>query len=307
MTIELAPHQIAAVHRALALLRERGGVILADEVGLGKSFVAAAVAARISGAIEFIVPAGLIAQWRETQRAFGVDAPITTPDRIVNEPFAPRANGERLIIVDEAHAFRNPATQRYDALARRSIGARLMLVTATPICNSPDDLHALIALIAADDALRNAGVASLDDAFRLRHNDQLAILMRELVIRRGREVLDAHLQFGRIERQVVWYDLMTASIDALQFPLIGGHASLLRSVLWRRLESSEAALLESIKRQTRFYERALDCLASGRTLTKSDYRSAFGDEDADAFQEVLFWDVFASDAAQGDAEEVQAL
>jgi superfamily II DNA/RNA helicase len=81
---------------------------------------------------------------------------------------------------------------------------------------------------------------------------------------------------------------------------------LLRRILWRRLESSEAALLESIRRQTRFYERALDCLRSGRTLDKREYRRAFGhEEDRDAFQEVLFWDVFAPAETRIDADEIR--
>ena len=301
MTIELAPHQIAAVARARELLRDRGGVILADEPGLGKSFVAAAVARDFDS--ECIVPAGLIEQWRTTLDAFGVNAPITTPDRIINEPCMPGTKAGRLIIVDEAHAFRNPQTQRYAALARRSIGARLMLVTATPICNSPDDLHALVALIARDDSLRAEGVPSVEEAFRLRRADEIAIVMRELMIRRGSDVLD---RFATLDRQIIRHHVPDAPIDTLRFPLIGGHASLLRGVLWRRLESSEAALLESVKRQTRFYERALDSLASGHTLTKRDYRSAFGDEDADALQEVLFWEVFATEGTRVEAEEIRA-
>ncbi len=306
MTIELAPHQREAVQRVRDTLDARGGVILADEVGLGKSYVAAAVASRSRAAIDLVVPAGLIAQWTATLEAFGVAANITSHDRIVSESFAPGRDGERLIIVDEAHAFRNPQTQRYAALARRSIGARLLLVTATPVCNSPDDLRALVALIAADDALRDRGVASIEDAFQRLNHDELLAVMSALVIRRGREVVDGALAFGRLERRLVRHEVFAAPIDALLFPLVGAHLTLLRSVLWRRLESSEAALIESVRRQTRFYQRALDCLASGHTLTKRDYRAAFGDEDQDAFQEVLFWEVFANDAARADAVEIRA-
>lgn len=272
---------------------------------MGKSYVAAS-AITPGIATELIVPAGLVQQWQETLELFNVSARVTTHDRIVSEPFVPEGKGERLIIVDEAHAFRNPHTQRYDALARRSIGARLVLVTATPICNSPDDLHALVSLIAADDALRAEGVASIDDAFRSHRNDELVIVMNELVIRRGREVLGDPLRFGELQRDVVRHELPPAAIDELQFPLIDGHHSLLRSVLWRRLESSEAALLESLRRQSRFYERALDCLASGRTLTKRDYRRAFGDEEGEAFQEVLFWDLFAGDDVRANAADIRA-
>jgi superfamily II DNA or RNA helicase len=82
-------------------------------------------------------------------------------------------------------------------------------------------------------------------------------------------------------------------IDELRFPLVG-ETAILRRFLWRRLESSEAALIESLRRQRRFYERALAAIAAGRTLPKRDYRAAFAhEEDRDAFQEVLFWDLFA--------------
>jgi hypothetical protein len=180
-------------------------------------------------------------------------------------------------------------------------------VTATPICNSPDDLASLIALIAADDALRSSGVASIDDAFRIRDSDAIRTVIAELVIRRDRDVLPESLRFGTIARHVIRHRVADVrEIEALRFPLVDAHHDLLRRVLWRRLESSEAALIESVRRQTRFYERALDCLRSGRTLTKREYRHAFGDEeDRDALQEVLFWDVFAPRGTRVDAEEIR--
>lgn len=302
--IELAPHQREAVDRIRILLDRHQGAILADEVGLGKSFVAAALA---SNASEVIVPASLVGQWNETLSDFGVEARVITHDSLLGDRFVPQPRRQRLLIVDEAHAFRNSTTQRYHALALRSIGAKLLLVTATPICNSPDDLHSLIALIAADDALRAIGVASIDDAFRHRDANAIRTILGELVIRRDRDVLSPDLQFGSIERHVIRHPLLDANgIDELRFPLISDHHALLRRILWRRLESSEAALLESIRRQARFYERALDCLRTGRTLNKRDYRRAFGhEEDRDAFQEVLFWDVFAPAEARIDADEIR--
>lgn len=306
--IELAPHQSDAVDRIQTLLARYRGAILADEVGLGKSFVAAAVAAALPVyTIEVIVPASLVGQWQETLDDFGVDARVITHDSLPGDRFVAQPREQRLLIVDEAHAFRNSSTQRYQALALRSIGARLLLVTATPICNSPDDLYSLIALIAADDAIRSIGVASIGDSFRNRDANAIRKAISALVIRRDRDVLSPDLQFGTIVRRVIRHPLLDANgIEDLRFPLISGHHALLRRILWRRLESSEAALLESIRRQTRFYERALDCLRTGRTLNKREYRRAFGhEEDHDAFQEVLFWDVFAPGEARIDADEIR--
>ncbi|HWS71848.1 MAG TPA: DEAD/DEAH box helicase [Thermoanaerobaculia bacterium] len=305
----LAEHQSEAVARLVVLLRERGGAILADDVGLGKSFVAAAVARELGVETEWIVPATLVAQWRETLNAFGIEGRIVTHDSLIHDAVAAVAGAarERLVIVDEAHAFRNPRTRRYDALARRALGARLLLVTATPVCNSIADLEALVALITDDDALLDCGVASIDLAFERRDREGVETIVRELVVRRERDVLPPALQFGALQRHVVRHPVfdVAGEIDALRFPLVGS-APLLRRFLRRRLESSEAALLESIRRQLRFYERALDCLASGRTLTKRDYRRAFAnEEDREAFQQVLFWELWAPSGGVADAREVR--
>jgi superfamily II DNA or RNA helicase len=285
----LAAHQSEAAARAAELLRAYRGAILADEPGLGKSYVAAEVM-RAFEEVNLIVPAALIAQWRETLAELDVRATLMTHDALLRDPFVaePRA---RLVVVDEAHAFRNPNTKRYAALARRTAGASVLLVTATPVCNGIADLEALIRLIACDDVLAGAGVPSIDAAFEGRDRELIAQVVEALVIRRDRGVLPQELQFGALERSVIRHPSPPVHIDELEFPLVDDPA-ILRRFLWRRLESSPAAFLESILRQQRFYERALAAVAAGRTLRKRDYRDAFGvDED---FQEVLFWDLFAS-------------
>ena len=302
----LAEHQVDAVERCRRTLQRYGGAILADDVGLGKSYVAAELA-RAFSRVDLIVPAALIEQWKQTLAQFGVTARMLTHDGLVGDPFVAEA-AERLVIVDEAHAFRNPRTQRYAAVARRSVAAHLLLVTATPVCNSVDDLRALIDLLAPDDLLAAEGVPSIDVAFE--HRDRLLIdrIVGALVIRRDRSVLPPSLQFGNLQRRIIRHPVLAEArplIEELRFPLIG-ESALLKRFLWRRLESSEAALLESLRRQTRFYERAIECLAAGRALPKRDYRRAFGhEEDCDAFQQVLFWELFVPPAAQIDGNELR--
>lgn len=290
LSYNLAPHQTEAAEILTALLDRRGGAILADDVGLGKSYVAAAVAGtmrRRGFGVELIVPATLVAQWSEI-----VDEPAITHDSLAGDPRLPDLTRKRLLVVDEAHAFRNRKTQRWYALARRSVGARLLLVTATPICNSADDLFALVSLIAADDALRDCGVASIEEAFRVCDAHSLDAIVSELVVRRERDVLPPELYFGELERQVIQHPIAAAPIDELQFPLSSA-VPLLRQFLWRRLESSDAALLESVRRQLRFYTRVLE---SGRGLTRRDYRRAFAhEEESDAYQQILFWDLWTGD------------
>lgn len=295
----LADHQREAAGRAVELLSTRGGLLLADEVGLGKSYVAAEVMRRVGVHSELVVPAALVEQWRETLVQFELVARVLTHDGIVRDPFMATAT-RRLVVVDEAHAFRNPRTQRYAALARRTVGARVLLVTATPVCNSIGDLEALVRLIARDDLLADAGVPSIDVAFALRDLAAIDVVVNALVIRRDRSVLPPELRFGQLQRSVIRHPVLDAPlIDELRFPLVGAsddsstHA-ILRRFLRRRLESSEAALIESLRRQLRFYDRALAAIAAGRSLPKRDYRRAFAaEEERDAFQGVLFWEIFA--------------
>ncbi|HVS31933.1 MAG TPA: helicase-related protein [Thermoanaerobaculia bacterium] len=302
----LAEHQLVAVARIAELIDECGGAILADEPGLGKSFVAAACAAGEEG-VEVIVPASLRSQWAETLSMFGATARILTHDGIIGDPFVPQPQ-RRLVIVDEAHGFRNPRTQRYAALARRTAGAGVLLLTATPICNSVDDLKALIDLVTPDDGLAARGLPSIDSAFERRDPEAIAAIVSALVIRRTRGQLPEHLQFGSLRRRVIRHPAnatIDAAIDALQFPLVAPSA-ILRQFLRRRLESSPAALMESLRRQRRFYERALECFAAGRTLPKREYRRVFAhEEDADAFQRVLFWEVFVPQTTSASAAVVE--
>jgi hypothetical protein len=182
----------------------------------------------------------------------------------------------------------------------------VLLVTATPVCNSVNDLDALIRLIARDDLLADLGVPSLDVAFSTRDFDAIDRVVAALVIRRDRSVLPEALRFGDLDRRVIRHPVLDLpQLDELQFPLVAEQAILRRFLRWR-LASSEAALLESVRRQLRFYERALSAVAAGRTLPKRDYRRAFAhEEDRGAFQDVLFWELFAP-PGEADPEAIRA-
>jgi len=142
--IRLAPHQVEAAARLLALLGRWGGGVLADATGMGKTFVAISVA-RIMTPVLIVAPAALRQMWREALRRTGVDARIESYEAlsrgqtmVVERP--------ALLVLDEAHHARNPRSKRYAALADLAWGARVLLLTATPIHNRGRDLRALVAL-----------------------------------------------------------------------------------------------------------------------------------------------------------------
>src|SRR3712207_6291954 len=61
-TITLRPHQRVAIDRLRRIIREFGGALLADEVGLGKTYVAVALAREASAPL-VVAPAALHDMW----------------------------------------------------------------------------------------------------------------------------------------------------------------------------------------------------------------------------------------------------
>src|SRR5213596_1104917 len=192
----LAPHQIPAAERLSAIIRRHGGALLADEVGLGKSYVALAVALARHEPFVLVVPAVLVPQWRGLLDRFGVqETPIITHERLSVSgrqvgaqhaaPLHPHAG---LFVIDEAHRFRNPETNRYRSLARLVVGSRVLLVTATPIHNSVADLLHLLRLFLRDHALAALGVPSLRNAARREADRSLAqAAVARVIVARSRD------------------------------------------------------------------------------------------------------------------------
>lgn len=179
--IQLNPHQINAYCAAVQSLHT-GGIVLADEVGLGKTIEAGLSLkhAIADGARHILIalPATLRKQWEiELQEKFGLEAFIL--DRLTVESDAyhwqswlekgshvrivlasydyssklmqrfPNVKWD-LIIIDEAHNLRNVfhGTKRAKRLYELTQGIPKILLTATPLQNSLNDLHGLISFIA---------------------------------------------------------------------------------------------------------------------------------------------------------------
>jgi superfamily II DNA or RNA helicase len=220
---DLAAFQEDALRRAESALRRHGGVLLADGVGLGKTFLGLALAEaelRRGGAVVVVAPPSLRKEWLPPLRrlarsagtrlyaaagedaAAGVDAGGTprllwlSHGAMSREGAPPRAAGAALVIVDEAHGYRNPATRRYRALALLCRGARVALLTATPINNSLWDLYFQLRLFAGDGEFAAAGVPDLRQAFAAAAEAgtpaPILPVLREVVIRRTRPFLRDH-------------------------------------------------------------------------------------------------------------------
>ena len=125
------------------LLREHRGALLADEAGLGKTYVAAAMM-RDSVRPLIVIPAALRAMWRSALLAADVSATMVSYSAL-SRGTVPAGDFD-LIVLDEAHHARTSSTLRYAMLASLAARARVLLITATPVHNRRAELAALFAL-----------------------------------------------------------------------------------------------------------------------------------------------------------------
>ena len=320
----LAPHQVPAAERLSAIIASHGGALLADAVGLGKSYVALAVALTRAEPFALVVPAVLVPQWRGLLDRFGIpETLIITHESLSLRPVRPSGRqAVGFVVVDEAHRFRNPDTNRYRALARLVVGSRVLLVTATPVHNRIADLFHLFRLFLWDHGLAALGVPSLRRAAREGAGTQhtaplLAAAAARLIVSRSRDRVRTGYDGGPIA--LAFPDLAAAETvragpapDSVLAELVAGikrlradgsAAPLLRLMLLRRLGSSLAAFRATLLRHEAYLDLAARAAAEGRGLSPREFQSCFPRAAESDIQLVLFpllLDAESIDAAADD-------
>jgi superfamily II DNA or RNA helicase len=143
-------YQTDAVQMAINAIKNHNGVIVADVVGLGKSIIASTVARNLRLRTLVICPPHLEEQWRGYRDDFGFTASVYTTGKLEEALLyyerIVKADEQYLIIVDEAHRYRNEYTIDYTILHQLCSGNKVMLLTATPFNNKPDDIYAMVKL-----------------------------------------------------------------------------------------------------------------------------------------------------------------
>ena len=143
-------YQTDAVQMALNALNNHNGAIIADVVGLGKSVIASTIARNLRLRTIIVCPPHLYKQWEGYRDEFGFTATVFSAGKIEDAVLYYQElvkEGEQfLIIIDEAHRFRNEYTQDYALLHNLCSGNKVLLLTATPFNNQPADIYAMIKL-----------------------------------------------------------------------------------------------------------------------------------------------------------------
>ena len=144
-------YQEEAVLNARKVLDEYGGVFLSDVVGLGKTYMSALLAQQLDGRCLVIAPPHLLdknkrGSWPNVFSDFQVRQTDFESagklDDLVQRDLSKYTN----VFIDESHRFRTETNRTYEMLAQICRGKRVILVSATPLNNTPRDILSQVKL-----------------------------------------------------------------------------------------------------------------------------------------------------------------
>ena len=151
----LFEYQTAAVKIAAHHLNKRGGVLIGDVVGLGKTLMATALA-KVFQDDHFtetliICPKNLVKMWEDYVSEYRLLAKVLSVTRVQNE--LPTLRRYRVVLIDESHNLRNRAGRRYRAIQEyvQENESKCILLSATPYNKSYLDLSSQLRLFVPEE------------------------------------------------------------------------------------------------------------------------------------------------------------
>ncbi len=226
LNLEYQRHAVASTKK---ILDAYNGVFLADVVGLGKTYIAALLARQLPGRKLVICPPVLQEYWYETFSEFGVTRfkveSIGKLDHILQEG----AKKVDYVFIDEAHRFRNEYTQGFEKIHEICFGKKVILVSATPLNNTLDDIHSQLKLFQIPRRSTIPGVPNLDGLFGYWHNQlgqhsksdpEYAALMKEGA-KEVREKVLKYVMVRRTRTEIKNYFSKDIEQRGLSFPTMG--------------------------------------------------------------------------------------
>lgn len=258
--VTLHPHQREGLERIRRLIAQHGGALLADEVGLGKTFVALAAAREARDPL-VVAPAALRDVW--TSAALRAAVPVRfVSTETLSRTGAPDVDPD-LVVIDEAHHLRSRRTRRFAAACALCRGANVLLMTATPIQNRLADLRTMLSLFLGERVL---GMSEEDLApLIVRRLERDPVISRSVALPSVRAP-----QWMRPREDVDCLDRLLA-LPAPLPPADGENAGvLLTYTLVRQWSSSRAALRSALQRRLARAHAMEDALLAGRMPSRAE-------------------------------------
>lgn len=324
--IDMNPHQAEAFLFALSSL-DFGGVILADEVGLGKTIEAGLVIKYLlqSGRnkILLIMPSNLRKQWQvEMEEKFDISSCIVDSANwdeylaeikkqqaviIVSYNFAAKRKESfakipwDFCVFDEAHRLRNVhknGSKIANALYELTRGIPKILLTATPMQNTLFDVYGLVQYI--DDRIFYGKAVFSERYLKNENYSELKECLKPVVQRTLRKEVTGYIQFSERKEMTIDFELSPMEVELyvminnylkkeIVYALPNSHRTLITSVIRKLLASSSMAVAETFQ----VLKRRLEVL-------KETTRTESADESID-----FFLSFFEDDEIEADDDRKQ--
>jgi len=218
-------YQKQAVVQALKKMEEYNGVFLSDVVGLGKTFITAQLLQQLKGRILVICPPMIKSYWEESLHDFRVPAKVESLGKL-DQIIQFGLDRFNYIIVDEAHRFRNETTQSYADLLDICRGKKVILVTATPMNNTIDDIFAQLKLFQSPKRSTIPGIPNLEKYFnslrkRFKHIDKKDPEYHQVILEVSEEIREKilkHVMVRRTRSDVITFFNEDVENQGLKFP-----------------------------------------------------------------------------------------
>lgn len=255
-------YQQDAVLTAKRIVDEYNGVFLADVVGLGKTYMAAMLARELDGSVLVISPPALIDEanpgaWGNVFREFGVRRYRTYSVGKLDAILKQDLSQYKYVFIDEAHRFRNEDNETYAKLHRICRNKKVVLVTATPFNNRPNDLLSQLKLFQDSRKSDLPNLPNLDNFFnqlnsrlrqfnRLTEREDYLRVMRENA-REVRERILKYLMVRRTRTEIKKYYEEDLAKQNLKFP---------------EVETPRSVFYELSKRENEIFNRTINRIAN---------------------------------------------
>jgi superfamily II DNA/RNA helicase len=236
-------YQVDAVNQGYDLLKKHNGFFLADVVGLGKTVVGTLIAKKFFysngfpshiSTILIVVPPALKSNWVETLDKFE----LKNYEIITNGSLHNIKDPEKydLVIIDEAHKFRNDTAEAYNALQKlcktktkqllkdgTKAEKKVMLISATPLNNRPSDIANQVYLFqdAKDSTLEVSNLqhffrSKIDDYNKLKDNANIAEVQKgvQIIYQEIRDKVIAPLTIRRTRTDLKIHEQYKTDIDS---------------------------------------------------------------------------------------------
>jgi len=228
-------YQQQAILNAKTILEAYGGVFISDVVGLGKTYVAAMLTGQLDGRTMVITPPSLLnannpGSWRNVFADFHIPAEFISIGKLYDAKKEIEKREYKNIIIDESHRFRNETTISYVDIAEICRGKRVILVSATPYNNKPDDLLNQIKLFQNSKRSTIPGIQDLETFFRKlqiklelidrQNNYDEYLKITQSIAKEIREKVLKYIMVRRTRQEIEKYFAEDLKRNNIKFPVV---------------------------------------------------------------------------------------